>query len=96
MSKWSRNIGIGLAGILVAIGFAMLGRPSRRAKLAESRTEQLLSEGTEKALKKAVKENKKAEGFKVDAREAAKAGKKAIDGVKDEEISNIIDNWSKP
>jgi len=92
--KWLRRCGIALAGILVAVGFAMLGRDGRRAKKAERRTEELLSEGTEKALKKAVRETAKAEKFKGQAKESAAAGKTAIDGVKDEELRTIIGNWT--
>jgi len=94
--KWLRNAAIVLAGILVAVGFAMLGRPGRRAKRAESRTEKLLSEGTEKALKKAVKENAKADKFKGEAKEAAKAGQAAIDkvGTQNEDMAAILADWN--
>ncbi len=94
--KWLRSAAIVLAGILVAVGFGMLGRSARKATKAESRTERLLSEGTAKALKKAVKESAKAEAFKNDAKAAAKVGKKALDGVKDEEIATVISKWTKP
>jgi len=94
--KWLRRCGIALAGLLVAVGFAMLGRDGRRAKKAERRTEELLSEGTEKALKKAVRETAKAENFKAQAMEAAKAGQAAIDkiGAKDKNMAEILSTWN--
>jgi len=93
--KWLRNAGIVLAGILVAIGFAMLGRPARRAKRAEARTEKLLSAGTEKALKKAVKESAKADKLKKDAREAALVVEAKLEKIsaKDVDMGDLLSAW---
>ncbi len=93
--KWLRNAAIVLAGILVAVGFGMLGRSARQAKKAESRTETLLSEGTEAALKKAEKETAKAAAFREDAQAAAAAGQAAIDrvGTQNEDMAAILADW---
>jgi len=92
--KWLSMVGTALAGLLLAVGFGMLGRAGRQQLKAEARTEGLLAEGTEKALAKAVKETAKAKKFKAKAKEAAQAGKVAIDGVKDEELRTIIGDWT--
>jgi len=92
--KWLSTVGTAIAGLLLVVGFGMLGRAGRHQQKAEARTELLLAEGTEKALAKAVKETAKAKKFKAKAKEAAQAGKVAIDGVKDEELRTIIGNWT--
>ena len=94
--KWLRTAGMILAGILVAVGFAILGRPARLAKAAEQRTEQLLADGSERALNKAVKESAKADKLKADAFDSAKAGQAAIDriGANNEDMASILADWN--
>ena len=94
--KWLKTAGYVLAGLLAAIAFSILGRPGRQLKKAEHKEQQALADGSAKALKTAAKENAKATKHKVEAEKAAAVGIKAIEGVKDEKITDLISNWTKP
>ena len=93
---WLRTAALALAGILLAIGFSMFGRDGRRRRKAEQRNEQLLADGSNKALEKAVKESDKADKFKARATQSAAAGQAALDkiGAKDEDIADMVSAWN--
>jgi len=94
--KWLRTAGMALAGFLLLLGLTMLGRDARRAKRAEQREQNLLAEGTDKALNKAVKQNQKATELKKRAAEAASATRVKLDqiGAKDEDMASILADWN--
>lgn len=95
--KWLRNFGLFLAGILLAVGFSMIGRGGRRQVQAERRELEHLADGSGKALAKASKENKKAAKFKEQAKEAKERGELALGraGGKDESIGSMLDRYRR-
>ena len=94
--KWLHTAGLALAGILIAVGFSMIGRAGRRQKKAETREIGHLIDGSEKALKKAAKENAKAETARQQAADAASKGRNILDkvGSKDDSIADIVGDWN--
>jgi len=91
--KWLKGIGYALAAALIAVGFGMLGRPARRQKKAEGQRDALLLEGSKKARDKAIKADAAANKHQAEAVEAAAAGQKAISGVKDESMAELLDSF---
>ena len=91
--KWLRRIGYALAAGLIAVGFGMLGRPGRKLKKAKDQRDYLLTEGSREARDLAIKAGEQADKHQVEANEAATAGQKAIDGVKDESMRELLDGF---
>lgn len=91
--KWLRRVGYALAAALIAAGFGMLGRPGRKLKKAENQRDALLLDGSKKARDKAIKFDEQANKHQADGVEAAVAGKKAISGVKDESMVDLLDSF---
>jgi len=91
--KWLRRIGYALAAALIAVGFGMLGQPGRKMKKAQDQRDHLLIEGSRKAKDEAVTAGKLADKHQAEAKEAAVAGQKAIDGVKDETMRELLDGF---
>jgi len=91
MKKWIYALG----ALLLAIGFAILGRDGRAAKRAEGQRDKLLLDNTKTAKDKAKKAGAKADKLQKDAAAAAEAGKAAIDkvGAKDENMASLLDSW---
>lgn len=91
-----RKFFLALGALILAIGFAMLGRDNRRRERAEEREIGYLIDGSEKALKKAQVENEKANVARERAKEAAKVGQAALDkiGAKDAEMADVIADWN--
>lgn len=91
--KWLRTAGIVLAGILVAVGFSLLGRPARQLKKVQGERDELLLDGSRRARDKAEKAGKKADQLQTHADEAKAKGQAAIDGVGDEDMRSVLDSW---
>ena len=91
--KWLKRIGYALAAILIAVGFGMLGGPARKQKKAENQRDALLLDGSRKSRDKAIKFDEKANEHQADAVKAAVAGQKAISGVKDESMVDLLDSF---
>jgi len=96
--NWLRNIGMAIAGILVAVGLSMLGRDGRAAKRAEKREQEYLVNASDKSLKKAVKEEAKAKAAKLRAKETAKRTKEVLDrrGESDPDMAQLLAAYNKP
>lgn len=95
--KWLRNIGMGLAGILIAVGLSMIGRDGRRAKKAETREQQHLADGSAKSLGMAKKEKVKKDKFTAQAKDAVERGEAILNraGDKDEGMASMLDRYHK-
>ena len=91
--KWLRRIGFALAAGLIALGFGMLGRPGRKLKKVQDQRDYLLTEGSRKAREEAVKAGALADKHQVAANEAAAVGQKAIDGVRDESMRELLNDF---
>lgn len=91
MKKWL----YAAAGILLAVGFAILGRDGRAAIIAGKQRDALILDKTKVAQVKAEKLGKKADKLQADAKEAAKVGQAAIDkvGATDENMRDVLDSW---
>lgn len=91
MKKWL----YAAAGLLIAVGFALLGRPARRAKKVTQQRDRLLLDKTRVAQQKAKRAGKKADKLQADAKVAAEAGQVAIDkvGTNDETMRELLDTW---
>ena len=94
--RWLHKIGLALAGILVFAGFWMIGRDGRNQRRAESREQGHLARGSKDALKKAAKENARAQEHRERAADAARKGRETLDkiGVRDESIADIVGDWN--
>ena len=91
---WLRTAGLALAGILLSVGFSMLGRSRRRQRTAQLQRNQLILAGSDKAKAKAVKAGEKADKFQAHAEQAKAAGLAAIDKAgNDEDMADILDTW---
>ena len=93
--KWLRTAAIAVAGFLLTVGLAMLGRSARRANAAEQSASSVVLDGSKRAQKQAEKANAKAEQAQSEAKAAADAGLKAMDkvGAEHESVANILDSW---
>ncbi len=94
--KWLNTLWLAIATLLGVVAFAMLGRSGRQQKRAEDRETGYLIDGTDKALKRADKENIKANAHKLKAKEAAKTTTKILEGVQDESLAKLISDYSRP
>lgn len=92
MRKWL----LGFGALLLGVGFAILGRDGRQKRKAETREIGHLVDGSEKALKKARKENAKADAARIRATEAANIARAKLDqiGANDEDIADIVGDWN--
>lgn len=93
--KWLRTAAIAVAGFLVALGLAMLGRSTRRAEKAQKVADSVILDGSRRAQEQAEKAHKRAESAQAEAKAAADAGLKAMDkvGKDNESIADILDSW---
>jgi len=91
MKKWL----YAAAGLLIAVGFGILGRDGRKAKKVESQRDKLLLDKTRVAQEKAKRAGKKADKLQANAKVAAEAGQAAIDkvGSNDPTMAELLDNW---
>ena len=91
MKKWLW----GAAAILIAIGFAILGRDEKAAVKASAQRDALIKEGSGRAKAKAHKMSIKADKHQNNAVEAAKVGQAIVDkvGSNNESVSSILDGW---
>lgn len=91
MKKWL----YAAAGILIAIGFGILGRDARRAKKVSHQRDNLLLDKTRVSQEKAKRAGKKADKLQADAVKAAEAGKAAIDkvGSNDPTMAQVLSDW---
>ena len=92
---WLRTALIALAGVLVAIGLSMLGQPARAARRAEDREIGYLAQGGKKAGQKAKIQAKKAEEHKAAAKVAAEKLPQVLRGIKDEDIANLVSEFTR-
>lgn len=90
-------MGLALAGILIAVGFSMIGRGGRKAKKAEDREQQFLADGSKKSLAKAKKEQVKSKKYKDQAKVAEAKAKSIVNrvGEKDESMDSMLDRYHK-
>lgn len=94
MKKWW----YAFAGLLVLVGFAILGRPARAQKKAEGQRDELIQEGSDRARLKAAKAGAKADSHQQNAVAAASIGQQAMDhvGSNNESMADLLDSWHKP
>jgi hypothetical protein len=90
------KIWLGIAAFVALVGLSMLGRSGRQLKRAEDRETGYLIEGTDKALKRAAIQNKKANTHKQAAKEAATATRQVLEGINDKSTTDIISRWTRP
>jgi hypothetical protein len=90
-----RRFGLWLAGLLVIIGFAIMGSPKRRQREAESQRDRLLLDKSARSKALAQKAGERADRLQNHAADAAKAGQAAIDkvGTDNEDMRSILDTW---
>ena len=93
--KWLRNVGIFLGAILLAMGLRMLGRPDRRRKAAEKREIGYLESQQKGSADKARKQALKAEMYRDEAKQAAKAHVEVMKNVKTTATKDIISKWTR-
>ena len=93
--KWFRNAGIAVGAILLAMGLGMLGRPARQLKIAEKREIDYLSTQCKGHAEKARRQALKAEMYKDEAEEAAKAHVEVMKHVKTTATKDIIAKWTR-
>lgn len=84
-----------LGGILLAVGFGILGRDGRAARRAEAQRDALLATGANEHKKKAEQLAVKAEKQKAAAKEAADATKARLEKLseKDPDMDDLLSAW---
>jgi len=83
------------AALLIAVGFAILGRDEKAAAKAGAQRDALILEGSGRAKAKAHQAGIKADKHQANAVKAAEVGQAAIDkvGSNSESVSSILDGW---
>ncbi len=92
MKKWLW----GVAAILIAVGFAILGRDEKAAAKAGAQRDALIKEGSGRAKRKAHLAGIKADIHQANAVKAAEVGQAVVDkvGKNNESVRSILDSWS--
>jgi hypothetical protein len=93
--NWLKRRWWALAGFLIVVGFAILGRDEKAAKKASKQRDDLLLAGSQSAKDKAIQAGQQADDRQADAVEAAEVGKAAIDkvGKNGETMASMLDAW---
>lgn len=83
------------AALLIAVGFAILGRDEKAAVKAGAQRNALILDGSGRAKRKAYLAGIKADIHQRNAEKAAEVGQAAIDkvGKNHESVRNILDGW---
>lgn len=92
MKKWLW----GVAAVLIAVGFAILGRDEKAAAKAGAQRDALIKEGSGRAKHKAHLAGIKADAHQANAVKAAEVGQAVVDkvGSQNESVRSILDSWS--
>lgn len=91
VKKWLLAAG----AFLVAVGFAILGRPAKKAREAQRRADDLIRNGSDKARREAKAQGEKANQLQHEAREAAEKGREAMDRAgQNADMADLISEWN--
>ena len=90
-----RTAGLVLLAVLAALAGAKVGRSRSQARREENRAQELLADGSEKAMDKAKVHMAKAEVHKQRMKERADAAQKKLDnfGKADGDIADAVNRW---
>lgn len=91
MKKWI----IGIAGGLLVVALAILGRDARQLKRVEAKRDQALTDDILEGTAKAEKLNKKAEGHKAAAKAAAEKTQAILEArsEQDPDMDDLLSAW---